>query len=86
VSKREGLALTWFMEHVQLVLGGKYQLNTMTEHKPLLKLNGTSSKNMEDWLPRWSSALEEFDFKIFYNPGKKPIIADTWTRMKKPHQ
>jgi hypothetical protein len=47
-SKRKGLALTWCLKQVrQVVLGGKYQLNTMRDHKPLLKLNGTSSKNME---------------------------------------
>jgi len=49
---------------------GKYQLNIMTDHKPLLKLNGTSSNNMEGWLPRWSSALEVFDFMLIYNSGK----------------
>ncbi len=87
MTKREGLALTWCLERVcQLVLGGKYQLNIMTDCKPLLKLNGTSSKNMEGWLPRCSSALEEFDFKLIYNPGKKHVIADAWTRMKEAHQ
>jgi hypothetical protein len=76
-SKREGLALTWCLEQVcQLVLGGKYQLNIMTDHKPLLKLNGTSSKNMEGWLPCWSSAQEEFDFKLIYSLGRKHVIAD----------
>jgi hypothetical protein len=47
-SKREGLALTWCLMRVfQMVLGGKYQLNTMTDHEPPLKLNGTILKNME---------------------------------------
>ncbi len=86
-SKREGLALTWCLEQVrQLVLGGQYQLNIMTDYKPLMKLNGTSSKNMEGWLPRWSSALEQFDSKLIYNLGKKLVIADAWTRIRKPHQ
>jgi hypothetical protein len=87
-SKRKKLTLRWCLEQeVRLLkLGGKYQLNIMTDHKPLLKLNGTSLKNMEGWMPCWSSALEEFDFKLIYKPGKKHVIADAWTRMKKPHQ
>jgi hypothetical protein len=69
VSKREWLALTWCLEQVrQFVMGGKYQPNIMTDYKSVLKLNYTSSKNVQDWLPRWSSALEEFDLKITYSP------------------
>jgi hypothetical protein len=76
-------SLSWCLEQVrQLVLGGKYQLNIMTDHKPLLKLHSTSSKNIEGWLPRWSSVLEEFDFKLLCNQEKKNFIADAWTSMK----
>ncbi len=48
-----------------------------------LKLDDTSSKKMESWLPRWRSALEQFDFELIYNPGNKHVISEAWTCMNK---
>jgi hypothetical protein len=42
-SKHEKLEMTWCLEQVrQLALGWNYQLNIITDHKPLLKVNGLS--------------------------------------------
>ena len=55
------------------------RFTVVTDHKPLLKLYSPSCSEPETGIHRWSLRLQEFHFKLEYEPGLNNI-ADILSR------
>lgn len=75
--ERELLAIKWSIQHFRPYLFGR-KFTIATDHQPLTWL--FSVKDPGSRLVRWRLALEEYDYKIVYKPGKKNQNADALSR------
>ena len=77
-TEREALAVVFSCERFKNYV---YELRftVVTDHKPLLKLYSPSCSEPPTRIHRWSLRLQEFDFKLEYEPGMNNI-ADILSR------
>ena len=77
-TERELLAIRFGIKSFRTFLHG-VPFNIHTDHKPLLHLHNMSKHNSK--LMRIVYELEEYDYRIFYMPGKENEAADSLSRM-----
>ena len=78
-TERELAALRWAVKTFRPYLYGvKFRL--YTDHKPLIYLN--NMKIADSRMSRTIEDLSDFNFEIFYKPGKDNTIADLLSRLK----
>lgn len=82
VIERELLAIVWAVKHFRPYLFGR-KFKLITDHRPLTWL--FSIKDPGSRLARWRLKLEEYDYEIFYKPGKINKNADCLSRIKVNH-
>ena len=70
-TEREALAVTWGILHFHLYLYGS-QFQVTTDHKPLVPLfnTPTSKAPTRIHVERWILKLQEYNYKVVYQPGK----------------
>ena len=68
-TEREALAVTWGIQHFHMYLyGGSFEV--ATDHKPLLPIFNKPTAKPPLRIERWLMRLQEYDFKLTYQPGK----------------
>ena len=67
-TEREALAVVFSCERFKNYVYG-LRFTVVTDHKPLLKLYSPSCSEPPTCIHRWSLRLQEFDFKLEYEPG-----------------
>ena len=77
-TEREALAVVFSCEKCKNYEYG-LRFTIVTNHKPLLKLYSPSCSEPPTRIHRWSLRLQEFDFKLEYEPGLNNI-ADILSR------
>lgn len=76
--EKECLAIVWAIKRCRPYLYGNY-FCVVTDHRPLTYLKDMRDHNMR--VTRWNLALQEYNFRIEYRPGKKHQNADALSRM-----
>ena len=71
-TEREALAVVFLCEQFQNYVYG-LRLTVVTDHKLLLNLYSPSCSEPPTHIHRWSLRLQEFDFKLEYEPGMNNI-------------
>ena len=80
---KEGLALVFAVKRFRYFLLGR-KFVARTDHKPLLGLFGKDKpipQNANSRIQRWALLLSQYDYDLFYKPGKENIIADALSRL-----
>ena len=77
-SERDALAVVFSCERFKNYVYG-LRFTVVIDHKPLLKLYSPSCSEPPTRIHRWSLRLQEFDFKLEYEPGMNNI-ADILSR------
>jgi hypothetical protein len=80
-TQKEVLSVIWNVKHFRPYLYGKKFL-IRTDHQPLQWLRNLKEPNAK--LTRWRLALEEYDYRIEYVPGKSNQVADALSRISLP--
>ena len=78
-TEQELLAIVYAVEKFRPYIYGQ-TFDLVTDHKPLIHLNTSSSKSAR--LTRWKLGLAEYSFDIRYKPGKDNINADVLSRIE----
>lgn len=76
-TEREALAVVWACDKFRGYLEGS-SVVVKSDHQPLKWL--LSLKSPSGRLARWALALQSYDLRIDYTPGKTNVIADTLSR------
>lgn len=76
-TEREVLAVVWAVDKFRGYLENS-EFVIQTDHQPLKWL--MSLKSPSGRLARWSLALQSYNMRIDYTPGKSNVIADTLSR------
>lgn len=76
--EKELLALVWAIRHFRPYLYGR-RFIVHTDHRPLVYLFSLTDPSSR--LTKFRLALEEYDFEIYYIPGRDNVIADALSRM-----
>lgn len=77
-NEREMLAIVWALDAFKKYLYGTAKVKIFTDHQPLTFAIGNKNSNWK--LKRWKERLEEYDYELFYKPGKSNIVADALSR------
>ena len=77
-TKREAMALLYALQKFRYIVQ-LYDITVFTDHKPLLGIFQKATKDAA--LTRWTTAIQEYDVKIKYLPGKSNIFADMLSRL-----
>lgn len=78
-NEKEMLAIIWALKALKNYLYGKAKVKIFTDHQPLT--HSLSSWNGNARIKRWKAYLEEYDYEIFYKPGKENVVADALSRI-----
>jgi len=70
------LAIIWALKKLKIYLYGKEKVKIFTDHQPLT--HSLSSWNGNARIKIWKSYLEEYDYEIFYKPGKENAVTEVW--------
>lgn len=76
--QKELVAIVWSIKYFRPYIYGR-TFTIMTDHKPLIYL--FSLKDPSSRLLKFRLALEEYNFKILYVPGKNNSVADALSRI-----
>ena len=76
-TEREALAVLWALEKFRGYVEGS-SVTIISDHQPLRWV--MSLKSPSGRLARWSLALQSYDLKIEYLPGRSNVVADTLSR------
>ena len=72
----------WINKFKQYILGNPFQTILYTDHQPLvpiiMKCEPNTSKHAH-----WCDLFSQLQVKVVYQPGKRNIIADAWSRIRK---
>ena len=68
-TEREALAVLWACEHYHYYLYDR-TFTVETDHKPLLSLLSSSSRNPTRRIQRWLLRLQAYQYEMKYIPGK----------------
>ncbi len=79
VTRREMLALIWFLKHFKPYLYGR-RILIRTDHASLQWL--VNFKEPENQVARWLEILQRYDYKIIHWPGKRHGNADGLSRQR----
>lgn len=77
-NEKEMLAIIWALKKLKIYLYGKAKVKIFTDHQPLT--HSLSSWNGNARIKRWKAYLEEYDYEIFYKPGRENTVADALSR------
>ncbi|CAG9137969.1 unnamed protein product [Plutella xylostella] len=80
-TEREALAVVWAVGKFRGYIDGS-EVVVRSDHQPLRWL--MSLKSPSGRLARWALAIQEFNLRIEYTPGKANVIADTLSRPNCP--
>ena len=78
VHNKELLAIISALQHWRVYMHSCSELEILTDHKNLQHFN--TSKALNGRQIRWSQLIQEYDFKITYNPGRDNGRADALSR------
>ena len=82
-THKEALALVWAVKNFRTYIYGRHT-NIITDHRALEYLD--TVKDTTGQLHRWSMAMQEYDYTIYYRPGTKHVNADVLSRLEwTPH-
>lgn len=86
-SEMEMLAIVWAVQNFRPYLYGR-KFKIITDHKPLTYIFNV--KDPSSRLMRWRIKLEEYDYEVYFKPGKQNSNADALSRylpveMEKPY-
>ena len=76
-SEREMLAIMYFIRYWRPYLWGT-QFKVYTDHSPLREIK--TERDITRRLTRMILKLQEYDFTLFYTPGKENTVADALSR------
>jgi hypothetical protein len=76
-TEKELLAIVWATKHFRPYLYGQ-TFKIITDHRPLIWLFNCTDPSSR--LIRWRLKLEEYDYEIFYKPGRINSNADALSR------
>lgn len=68
-TEREALSITWAVLHFHLYVYGS-GFTVITDHRPLVSLFNNANSKPPTRIERWILKLQEYDFCVFYEPGK----------------
>lgn len=77
-NEKEMLAIIWSLKSLRNFLYGSKKVRIYTDHQPLTY--ALSNKNFNTKMKRWKSILEEYDYELYYKPGKANVVADALSR------
>jgi len=77
-TEKEALAIYWGITRLKSFLLGKL-FTVYSDHKALLYI--FENEKASPKILRWNMALQEFNFKVKFCPGKENIVADALTRV-----
>ncbi|GBP06331.1 Retrovirus-related Pol polyprotein from transposon opus [Eumeta japonica] len=83
-NEKEMLAIIWALQSLRNYLYGSTKIKIFTDHQPLT--NALSNKNNNNKMKRWKAILEEYNYELFYKPGKTNVVADALSRIPSPTQ
>lgn len=83
-NEKEMLAIIWALNCLRNYLYGAAKLKIYTDHQPLTY--ALSNKNNNSKIKRWKAILEEYDYELFYKPGKCNVVADALSRVPEVSQ
>lgn len=81
-NEKEMLAIVWALNTLRNYLYGSAKVKIFTDHQPLTYV--LSNKNNNSKMKRWKAILEEYNYEMFYKPGKINVVADALSRIAKP--
>lgn len=77
--EKEMLAIVWSLDKLRIYLYGAKDIKILTDHQPLTFALSNSNNNAK--LKRWKARIEEYNYKLFYKPGKTNVVADALSRL-----
>lgn len=78
-NEKEMLAIIWALNSLRNYLYGSARVKIFTDHQPLTY--ALSNKNNNSKMKRWKSILEEYNYELFYKPGRTNVVADALSRI-----
>ena len=78
-NEKEMLAIIWALNSLRNYLYGSAKVKIYTDHQPLT--GALSNKNNNSKMKRWKAALEEYNYELFYKPGKANVVAEALSRV-----
>lgn len=77
-NEKEMLAIIWALNSLRNYLYGSRKVKIFTDHQPLTY--ALSNKNNNSKMKRWKAILEEYNYELYYKPGKANVVADALSR------
>lgn len=77
-NEKEMLATISALTTLRNYLYGSRKVNIFTDHQPLTF--ALSNKNTNSKMKIWKAILEEYNYKLKYQPGRTNIVADALSR------
>lgn len=78
-NEKEMLAIIWALNSLRNYPYGSVKVKIFTDHQPLTY--ALSNKNNNSKMKRWKAILEEYNYEMFYKPGKANVVADALSRI-----
>lgn len=78
-NEKEMLAIIWALNSLRNFLYGTAKVNIYTDHQPLTY--ALSNRNNNSKMKRWKAILEEYNYELYYKPGRANVVADALSRI-----